>query len=85
MPTFKVVGGTHLGIVSCFGEKTFYVNNEEELAEAVRKDRKLPADLKLTSRVSGNRTIWMYEDAHGNTVFEFYYEHLSGHDHKVYA
>lgn len=76
---YKVTGGTHLGIVSCYGEKTFEVDVEPSLpialVNALRKDVGIPEDAKLDYYRHGPYDItWCFVDKNNNTLFEFYYE-----------
>lgn len=73
---FLVTGGTHLGIVSCYGEKEFEVEMEVQLSEAIRKDVGIPEGTKLVfGYMMGDHKVWTFLNPDGkSTRFEFYYK-----------
>lgn len=65
-----VEGGTHLGIVGCYGEKTFDVDSLEDLEQEIRKDRDLSHAGKSTYEQHGE-TIHILTGRGGLTLFEY--------------
>lgn len=70
MSTYRIQGGTHLGIVSCYGEKTFKAKSVKDLIEKVRANRKL-GDIPVVPHKTQRDTI-IYQFMEGEAVaFEF--------------
>jgi len=67
---FTVEGGTRLGIVGCYGEKTFDVDSLEDLELEIRKDRDLLCAGKSTYEQHGE-TIHTLTGHGGLTLFEY--------------
>lgn len=68
--SYRIQGGTHLGIVGCYGEKTFKAKNIKELIEKVRTDRNL-GDREVVPLKGKRGTIYQFMDADESTAFEF--------------
>ena len=83
---YLVTGGTHLGIVSCYGEKEFEAKNEKELFELI--DKNLVKNKILDSEKGINnldyyfdgsgKIIWVFTSENHYTLFEFYYKEVKG-------
>jgi len=67
--TYKVRGGTHLNIVSCYGEKEFKANNFGDLVEQIRDNIGIKPDVGLFYDKNLNR--WRFDNNLGHTLFEF--------------
>lgn len=65
-----VEGGTHLGIVGCYGRKEFEIRNPDELEKRIRKNRDLPT-AKKSSYKHGTEIIHTLTDEKGATLFEY--------------
>ena len=69
----KVVGGTHLGIVGCYGITYVEVVNFEDVIDAVKKKVYVSLDgTKLNIRKNGSLDIFSWENERNETVFEFH-------------
>ena len=73
MMEILVRGGTHINVVSCFGEKLFAVDTFEDLIKKIRKDRKLKNNIKLTCCLSesGNLKFQFCKENSDEVLFEF--------------
>lgn len=67
---YLVVGGTHIGIRSCYGEKEFIASNDTALVEAVKKDIKLIGRIEQVY-VAGHLG-WQSYLPDGSVEFEWY-------------
>ena len=69
---FKVHGGTHLGIVGCYGERIFDVEMIEEIEEIIRKEEGLQKAL-YTTYISNNFEVvhCLVDPKNGATLFEY--------------
>lgn len=73
MPRYLVTGGTHLGIVSCYGVKTFDADNMFDLMRKLRKDRKIPDAAKhigAKQKFQG-KAVHQFVDSKNNVLFEY--------------
>lgn len=68
MRIYTVEGGTHLGIVGCFGVKSYRAKDERELHNKILINRGLPENQKCDKY--GENIITMVDDK-GYTIFEY--------------
>ena len=71
MVKITIHGGTHLGIVGCYGEKVFELDSVHGLEQAIREDRNLPLATKSLYIAKNGHPVHTLTDKEGKTIFEY--------------
>jgi len=63
----RIQGGTHIGIIGCFGERTFHTDDIEEVKKILLKEfdeGSLPIGISVDAK-SSSELEWLKTDIHG--------------------
>ena len=67
----NVEGGTHLGVIGCYGEQSFEVNNLEEVHDKIKNDESLKHhNLHKYKKIIIDDT-YTFVDSNNKTIFEY--------------
>ncbi|MFW9871548.1 MAG: hypothetical protein ACFFG0_00400 [Candidatus Thorarchaeota archaeon] len=67
----KVEGGTHLGIVGCYGVRTFNVKSVDEIEKIIRKEEELEDSEKSSYKTKNGTKIHTLVNKNNLVLFEW--------------